>query len=1131
MAVAILNDRQSMNNPPSKAMKRPSLLPLNTLILQLLLRRLVVPALFLLLISLVLTSYVGILNARYRQIDQVRVVSSRVDEYLEHAAQVLKMTGEMASRPIGTYRQDNLQVIWKAYGYFDTIYILDGQGRIASIAPLDFRYLGIDMTSQPYYSEVKEKGEMWISQPFSSIRTGKPAVNIAWPLPDDGIIVGELSLGVLQETIQSYYGKKMDSEILVASKPGTLLASPSPNPVDQQETIHNLSIFRKGQAGDYSRVYWWDDNLVLGSATQMDQTSWIVISQTSLVKILFPTIFFLLVAILAGSGLTAYFFWNIREYLSVKIAKPLESLARVVEMIRFGKRVDQTTPLIDTGGIAEVEHLAESFRKMQKAIQTRQTALVISENRFRELTELLPDIIYEMDLNGFITYSNRAGFESLGYTLEDLAAGTLGTSLLVDDDITRAEQSWKTIAAGQSPKLGNYCLKRKDGSVFSVEIATSVIRDFAGQAVGFRGVVRDITDRLKAEAALYESEERFCNLFEQSYDAIILIDRQGKIAAWNTSARDIIGLDPGQAIGRFAWELQTLNDLGIFKSEENPEKIKEIILETLKTGRSDWLNTLVETKYRRLDGQIRYLQQVASPIRANDGYMLGLIARDVTEQRNIREQLERVYRLFIRGPVVVFRCPAQAGLPLEYVSPNVEQFGFSPDLVTIEKKPFTEMIHPEDRDFVLQEIQRHVESSEPYFEMEYRIIQADGEVRRVLGVTAISRDEASVPVFFDWYLLDITERWKVESRLEKQLERLAALRKIDISITTAFDLENILSVIIDQLIIHLKVDAVALVLVDDELQFTGNIYSKGFHSGNPDDLSFLTGEWSAGQVLQNQGLVILPEIHSDAKQELAGEGIIGFAGVPVIAKGVIRGVLEVFQCSKITPDDDWRNFLVTIAGQAAIAIDNTALFASLNESNQALVQAYDQTIEGWARALEMRDVEMAGHSRRVTQVTLMLSQAMNIAGEQLDSIRRGALLHDIGKMGIPDSILLKAGRLGEQEWEIMKKHPQYAVNYLSGIDFLKPALDIPYCHHERWDGCGYPQGLKGEEIPLAARIFAVVDVWDSLRSSRPYKESWSSEQVYEYLQQQAGKQFDPLVVQTFFNMMPPETWPDETQET
>lgn len=194
----------------------------------------------------------------------------------------------------------------------------------------------------------------------------------------------------------------------------------------------------------------------------------------------------------------------------------------------------------------------------------------------------------------------------------------------------------------------------------------------------------------------------------------------------------------------------------------------------------------------------------------------------------------------------------------------------------------------------------------------------------------------------------------------------------------------------------------------------------------------------------------------------------------------------------------------------------------ITESKSAennLKEAYDTTLEGWAKALELRDKETEGHSRRVIDATLLIARKMGIPESDLIDMRRGAVLHDIGKMAIPDEVLKKPGPLTAEEREIIQKHPQAAYDLLSKIPFLKKALDIPFCHHEKWDGSGYPRGLRGTEIPLHARIFAVVDVWDALTNDRPYRRAWSKDTAVQYLNEQAGLHFDPAIVQLFLNLI------------
>ena len=229
-------------------------------------------------------------------------------------------------------------------------------------------------------------------------------------------------------------------------------------------------------------------------------------------------------------------------------------------------------------------------------------------------------------------------------------------------------------------------------------------------------------------------------------------------------------------------------------------------------------------------------------------------------------------------------------------------------------------------------------------------------------------------------------------------------------------------------------------------------------------------------------------------------------------KDEIIGVLYVdnrSQAGMFSPAD--LSLITAFADQAAMAIQNAKLYQNLQES-------YDTTLEGWASALELRDKTTEAHTRRVTEGTVKLAQYMGIEGNELIQTRRGAILHDIGKIGIPDSILLKPGKLTPAERAIIEQHPQLAFEMLSKIDFLTDALDIPYCHHEKWDGSGYPRGLKGEEIPLPARIFAIIDVWDALTSDRPYRKAMSQEEVIAYIKKDIGSHFDPEVAACFFDI-------------
>jgi putative nucleotidyltransferase with HDIG domain len=298
------------------------------------------------------------------------------------------------------------------------------------------------------------------------------------------------------------------------------------------------------------------------------------------------------------------------------------------------------------------------------------------------------------------------------------------------------------------------------------------------------------------------------------------------------------------------------------------------------------------------------------------------------------------------------------------------------------------------------------------------------------------------------------------------------------------------------------------------------VIAKGFHTRRIESNFLRLGESYAGRAALERKIIFVEDLKNAGSKFnppglIEDEKFVSYYAIPLVAKGRVEGVLEIFNRSRLKPSLEWQEFLEALGGQAAIAIENLSLFEELQQSNFELALAYDATIEGWSHALDLRDRETEGHTLRVTDMSLQLARSMKIGDEELIHLRRGALLHDIGKMGVPDRILHKPGPLTEEEWMVMRRHPQYAFEMLTPIAYLRRALDIPYAHHERWAGEGYPRGLQGEMIPLPARIFAIVDVWDALTSDRPYRPAWSPDKTLEYVRAQSGRHFDPRIVEEF----------------
>lgn len=354
----------------------------------------------------------------------------------------------------------------------------------------------------------------------------------------------------------------------------------------------------------------------------------------------------------------------------------------------------------------------------------------------------------------------------------------------------------------------------------------------------------------------------------------------------------------------------------------------------------------------------------------------------------------------------------------------------------------------------------------------------------------------------------------------KQLERLAALRSIDLAISSVFDLQITLTILINEVIKQLNVDAASVLLIQAGSGRLEYVAGQGFYTHKIEATSQRIGQGNASRAVIERQIIQIPDLaHHTGKfmraQLLAEEDFVSYYAVPLISKGEVKGVLEIFNRSRLNPDREWLDFLETLGGQTAIAIENSILFQDLQRSNFELALAYDATIEGWSRALDLRDRETEGHTQRVTDLTLQLARKMGLSEEQLILIRRGALLHDIGKMGVPDYILLKPEVLTDEEQQIMRQHPQLAYNMLEPIAYLRDALNIPYCHHEKWNGSGYPNGLSGTQIPLEARLFTIVDVWDAITTDRPYRKGWPREKALNYIRDQSGKDFDPKMVEIF----------------
>ncbi|ULH18237.1 PAS domain S-box protein (plasmid) [Deinococcus sp. KNUC1210] len=623
-------------------------------------------------------------------------------------------------------------------------------------------------------------------------------------------------------------------------------------------------------------------------------------------------------------------------------------------------------------------------------------------------------------------------------------------------------------------------------------------------------LIRDVSNEQRAQRTAFETATELQRTLDQSPDMIVSIDPQGRFVRVSAACKRLLGYRPEEMAGQPFTNFVHPDDLeGSLQAVAHPETLQG--------------DTTFQNRYLHQDGSVVWMEW--SSVQVLNG-LLYAVARDVTARRAATED-----QAFLAS-IVQASTDAIIGVSLDGTirswNPGAEQM-FGSKAVEMIGQPLTGLIPPELLDEEQQIRARVARGERPGMIETIRMTRAGTRLPVQLNPAPIV-DSQGMVVGISGIIQDISARQEAEQqilqlnvRLQQQLEHLTGLRAIDQAITSSLDLTLTLGMVLDQVKTELNADAVTMLLMNAYDLTLSCAASRGFTTSLPERHTVRLEDELAGRVALTRQPVILDDVQSAVmsskwRNQLIQEGFSSYVAVPVTANGRMLGVIEVLRQQPFHLALDGLETLQTLASQAAIAIANAQLLLDLERGNFELGLAYQETIEGWARALDLRDHETEGHSRRVTEMTVNLCRILNVPPNDLVHVRRGALLHDIGKMGIADAILLKPGALTPEEWGEMRKHPGYAVELLSPIRFLRPALDIPQYHHEKWDGSGYPQGLKGSAIPLTARAFAVVDVYDALTNDRSYRKAWSHERAMAHLQAQAGTHFDPAVVQAFLTL-------------
>lgn len=602
-------------------------------------------------------------------------------------------------------------------------------------------------------------------------------------------------------------------------------------------------------------------------------------------------------------------------------------------------------------------------------------------------------------------------------------------------------------------------------------------------------------ERKRAEQALSTSTKRNELLIQASTDCIFLESLSGDILECNAVAEEVYGYTRE--------ELLTMNVADLATREFTADKPDYVTWQIEQGGHFTNIPNV------KKDGII-FPVEISTKITNIEGTKFAVAyVRDITERKKTENA--------ILESEAKFKALAQTAAAGIFINRDDQFLYVNPMWCEI-----TGMTEPELLNTSLWSVINHGDGGEVREKYTDLLRTESGMIRFETSFNSRTGEQKWLDItagFIDYQGEKATIGTAIDITFRKQRENdLEVVAKISEALRTDLTREQVRTTILAELLTSLAVDGAIISTMEEREDLPNLVRAIGCWQ-SVDNRKLKANEGLSGFIVSS----CKPYVNFDAAHDAYFAfpdlitNMVTLAGVPLVTKGETIGSI-IIGSSRLMSDNELR-LLKTIGDLAASAIHRSDLYEQTSVQATELKRAYDATLEGWAHALELRDKETQGHSLRIANMTVELATRMGIDEQDLDNIRRGALLHDIGKMGVPDTILLKPGKLTEDEWSIMQKHPTYAYEMLSELPYFKDVLDIPYCHHEWYDGTGYPRGLKGEKIPLSARIFAIVDAWDALVSDRPYRKAWTKENALKHLVDQAGTHFDEEVVKAFAKMM------------
>jgi PAS domain S-box-containing protein/putative nucleotidyltransferase with HDIG domain len=734
-------------------------------------------------------------------------------------------------------------------------------------------------------------------------------------------------------------------------------------------------------------------------------------------------------------------------------------------------------------------------------------ALRSAQARYRALFDQAPHGVLLIDAETAETIEfNDTACKQLGYTREEFAALRISDYEALESPGETHRHIQKALSEGTDDFETMH--RTKSGVLRNIRVWAKAFQ--LGERIACSCIFQDITDRKQVEEALRRSHDLLDLTGQMAEVGGWELDLETQTLSWTEEVYRIHEVDPAtrlnvaEAIDFYTPAARPVITAAVQAATDSGTPWDLELPLITATGRQIWVRTQGEAESR--DGRIVRLYGAL---------------QDITKRKQADES-RQLQSAALNAAATASVITDRAGV-IEWVNPAFTRLTGYAAAEAIGKNP-RELLKSDKQDQAFYQNLWGTILAGKVWRGEMINRRKDGSLYAEDQTITPVQDGSGAIAHFVAIKEDITDRKRAEERIEAQLQRLAALRAIDTIITSGLGLRLTLNAVLEQTTAQLGIDAASVLLLNPPTLTLEYATGRGFRTEALQHTRLRLGEGYAGQAALERHLIHIPNLRERKTDfvrspHFSAEGFVAYYAVPLIAKGQVMGVLEVFHRAPHEANEEWLAFLETLAGRAAIAVDNSQLFENLQRSNVDLSLAYDATIEGWSRALDLRDKDTEGHTQRVTKLTERLARAMGTSEAELVHIRRGALLHDIGKMGVPEAILLKPDKLTDEEWVIMRRHPQLAFEMLAPITFLRPALDIPGWHHEKWDGTGYPRGLKGEQIPLAARIFAIVDVWDALRSDRPYRPAWPEAKVLWHIRRLAGTQFDPKVVERFMQML------------